>query len=67
MRQSFDPDRQLPVFQIRDIMAAARLAEVGRSDQTAVVAVQPDFNAFQRFATVVNAIVEALQARSSDE
>ena len=37
IRQSFDPDRWLPVFQIGDIMAAARLAEVGRSDQTAVV------------------------------
>ena len=67
MRQSFDPDRRLPVFQIGDIMAAARLAEVGRSDQTAVVADQPDFNAFRRFAAVVNAIVEASQARSSDE
>ena len=55
------------MFQIGDIMAAARLAEVGRSDQTAVVADQPDFNDFGGFAAAVNAIVEASRARSSDE
>ena len=44
------------MFQIRDIMAAASLAKVGRSDQTAD---QPDFDAFRGFAASVNAIVEA--------
>ena len=46
-------------------MVAARLAEVGRSDQTALVTDQPDFNAFRGFAAAVNAIIEASQARSS--
>ena len=55
------------MFQIGDIMAAARLAKLGQSDQTAVVANQPDFNAFRGFAAAVNAIIEASRARSSDE
>ena len=58
IRQSLDPDQQLPEFQMRDILAAAMLVKVSQSAITPI-AEQPDQAAFRGFAETVIGFVEA--------